>query len=386
MTIEQITTVPSQDQPDSFAADADLCLQQLRATVDSLNEVINYYNAATTTTSTSSVTAATGNLSFTIATGLLGWGVGLPVKINDSANACELDGQIVSYNSGTGALVVNIASFTGTGTYASWNLSLGHPFLAKASKADAESGLDNNDFMTPLRTRQVSVGKNLLINSEFIVNNGNVGVPYVSGATLSSGSYGHEMWKAGASGGDYTFTQLKTATQITILSGKSLIQVVEDIHVQKTSYILSWSGTAQARVGINSNTPSGSYSASPILITGQTIGTVMSVEFNAGTLSQAKLDEGSTVRVSAPLDLDEVLIKTQRYYWSGQGGKFLNFGSSTANVSASVRFPVTMRTTPTVVASAGAFGFSSKDEVTYFQNTAASTWFDMGLTTANARL
>ena len=54
---------------------------------------------------------------------------------------------------------------------------------------------------------------------------------YVSAATLASGAYGHDRWKAGASGGNYSFTQLASNTQITIASGKSLKQVVEDKNV-----------------------------------------------------------------------------------------------------------------------------------------------------------
>ena len=37
-------------------------------------------------------------------------------------------------------------------------------------------------------------------------------------------------WKAGASGGDYSFTQNKSDTTITIASNKSLMQVVEDVN------------------------------------------------------------------------------------------------------------------------------------------------------------
>ena len=50
-------------------------------------------------------------------------------------------------------------------------------------------------------------------------------------------------------GGNYTFTQLKSSTQITIASGKSLIQPIEDVNVVGGSYVLSWTGTAQARAG-----------------------------------------------------------------------------------------------------------------------------------------
>ena len=131
--------------------------------------------------------------------------------------------------------------------------------------------------------------KNLLIDAGFIINQR----IYVSSAALASGAYGHDRWKAGASGGNYSFTQLASSTTITIAASKSLIQVIEDKNVNGTSFVLSWTGTAQARYAVNSATPSGSYAASPILITGQTVGTTMSVEFNTGTLTNPQLELGA---------------------------------------------------------------------------------------------
>ena len=130
---------------------------------------------------------------------------------------------------------------------------------------------------------------NVLLNADFRINQR----AYVSAATLAAGAYGHDRFKAGASGGNYSFTQLNSSTQVTIASGKSLIQVVENKNVVGGSYVLSWTGTALARVGVNSATPSGTFVVSPILITGQTAGSTMSVEFNAGTLNTAQLELGT---------------------------------------------------------------------------------------------
>src|SRR4029077_1330336 len=126
---------------------------------------------------------------------------------------------------------------------------------------------------------------------------------------------GHDQWKAGASGGDYFFTQLKSSTQITIASGKSLIQPIEDANVSGGSYVLTWTCTAQARAGVNTLTPSGAYAASPLLINGQTAGTVMSVEFNAGTLGTVKLESGATATPFRVPDYASELQACLRYYW-----------------------------------------------------------------------
>jgi hypothetical protein len=191
--------------------------------------------------------------------------------------------------------------------------------------------------------------KNLLIDAGFTINQR----AYVSGATLASGSYGHDRWKAGASGGDYTFTQLASSTTITIASGKSLIQVIEDKNVNGTSFVLSWTGTAQARFAVNGATPSGSYAASPILITGQTVGTTMSVEFNTGTLSKPQLELGSTATSFDVRDYGRELSMCQRYCYavnplSNSGLVASGWGYSTTKALVGVVPPVPMRSNPTL--------------------------------------
>ena len=176
---------------------------------------------------------------------------------------------------------------------------------------------EHNQDGTHLTTTPVfynSLKTNCLINAGFTVNQRG----YVSNATLAAGVYGHDRWKAGADGGDYTFTQLAQSTTITIKTGKSLIQVIEDKNVIGGTYTLSWTGTAQARFGIDSATPSGAYAASPITITTQTAGTVMSVEFNAGTLSNVVLNSGTVALPFMPKSFEEELRACCRYWKIGQ--------------------------------------------------------------------
>ena len=77
--------------------------------------------------------------------------------------------------------------------------------------------------------------------------------------------------------------------------------------------MLTWTGTAQARAGINTLTPSGAYAASPLLIAGQTAGTVMSIEFNNGTLGTVKLESGSIATPFIMRPYDQELVTCQRY-------------------------------------------------------------------------
>ena len=196
-----------------------------------------------------------------------------------------------------------------------------------------------------------SLAYQCLINGGFTVNQR----VYVSDATLAAGAYGHDRWKAGASGGDYTFTQLAQATTITIKTGKSLIQVVEDKNVIGGTYTLSWTGTAQARFGKDSATPSGSYAASPLTITGQTAGTVMSVEFNEGTLGKVNLANSSVALPFMPKSYEEELRACQRYAIDLCGGGTVAyipianvFAESTTRAAGIIQLPQQMRIVPSL--------------------------------------
>jgi len=206
---------------------------------------------------------------------------------------------------------------------------------------DGTNGLTFNDGTLMGSANSLGM-RNALFNADFRINQRG----YVSAATLAAGAYGHDRFKAGAAGGDYSFTQLASSTQVTIASGKSLIQVVEDKNVVGGSYVLSWTGTALARVGVNSATPSGTFVVSPILITGQTAGTTMSIEFNAGTLNTAQLELGTVATPFERRPIGLELALCQRYYrdsFFGSGA----FDSATV-VQIYGGFPVQMRATPTI--------------------------------------
>ena len=127
--------------------------------------------------------------------------------------------------------------------------------------------------------------KNRIINGGFTINQRG----YVTNTSLTSGSYGHDRWKGGASNGTYTFTQGSTGvnTTITITAG-SIIQVIEGANLPEGgTYVLSWTGTAQGKIG------SGSFGASGITGT-ITAGTNTNIEFNTGTCGNVQLEVGST--------------------------------------------------------------------------------------------
>jgi hypothetical protein len=215
----------------------------------------------------------------------------------------------------------------------------------------AQDGADISD-KGKFRSNLGVPGANALINSDLRINQR----AYASGAALAAGAYGHDRWKAGAGGCTYTFAQGANGTQITIAAG-SLIQVVEDKNVDGGAYVLSWTGTAQARVGVNSATPSGAYSTSPLIITGQNVGTVMSIEFNAGTLARPKLELGVTPTPFVMLDYTQEIVRCLRYFCQL---RLAAQGLGPSQVMSVFLFPVPMRASPTNSnVSPGTFGTST---------------------------
>ena len=191
--------------------------------------------------------------------------------------------------------------------------------------------------------------KNRLINAQLLINQRGV-----SGTvSLSAGAYGHDRFKAGASGCTYTFSTTNNVTTLTISAG-SLQQVIEGLNLESGTYTLSWTGTAQGKIG------AGSYGASGITgsITG---GTNTTIEFNTGTLSLPQLEVGSTATSFdyRPYGTELALCQRYTYRHSAEGdidnfaplGMGRYFGTNAAQLY--VPFKVTMRTSPSSVTQVG---------------------------------
>lgn len=184
--------------------------------------------------------------------------------------------------------------------------------------------------------------KNKLINSGFVVNQRG----YSSGLVRASGLYAHDRWKAGASGGTYTFTQSGgPVTNINITAG-SFQQVIEGINIEGGTYTLSWAGTAQGRVN------GGSYNASPLTVTGITLGTNVTVEFNTGTLGIPQFEPGLVATPFEIFDYPIVLQKCRRY---GRPMPSQVLGQAVGGTVAwhSLQLDVPMRTIPTLNTTSG---------------------------------
>lgn len=225
---------------------------------------------------------------------------------------------------------VSVAGWPAAGPVSSFNTRSGAVTLSLADVTGAGGA--------PLQPNRVD-------NSGFQINQRS----YVSGTALAAGAYGHDRWKAGASGCTYTFTQAANGgpdTTITITAG-SLQQVVPASTVTGGIYTLQWFGTAQGRVN------GAAYAASPNVTASLPANTNVTIEFNAGTVGEVRIVSGSLTANAAwaPDNPTQALRKCQAFYQSGQ---IVSAGSCTAGLlyAAPYGMPVTMRAVPNIAITA----------------------------------
>lgn len=194
--------------------------------------------------------------------------------------------------------------------------------------------------------------RNLIINGAFSQNQGGVSGTVVLGA----GSYGHDQWKAGAGGCTYTFSTTGINTTITITAG-TLVQPIEGSGIEGGNYVMSWSGTAQGKIG------AGSFGATGVAATGVTGGTNLNVEFGTGTLTRVQFERGTLATPYERRLYGTELALCQRYYQrlnQGAGAEMVGVGFFQSAVMAfiPIKFPP-MRAAPTISAPLGTYTCSN---------------------------
>jgi hypothetical protein len=139
--ITQLPTPPLRSDPANFSARADAFLGALPAFANEANSLEQSLQlVATTGTSTTSVSIGTGSKTLTTQTGKA-WVVGSFVYVVSAASVTNMmTGQVTAYNSGTGALTVNVITATGSGTFASWVIGLAVPATAAANLSGGTTG------------------------------------------------------------------------------------------------------------------------------------------------------------------------------------------------------------------------------------------------------
>lgn len=198
---------------------------------------------------------------------------------------------------GWGSPVINITAVSGALHYDVAQT------LTAAQKATARSNAG-------LNSAAVESFRNRLINGNLAINQR--GAASASTA-YSAGAYVMDRWKAGASGVTLSFTTAANGDVTATITAGTLVQVIEGgLYLQEGgAYLLSWSGTATARV--YQGTATGSYAASPVAATGLTAGTNTTVEFSTGTLTLVQFEPGATATVFERRGSAELAL-AQRYY------------------------------------------------------------------------
>jgi len=130
MTITALPAAPSRSSPADFSNKADALLGALSLFVTEANALAVALNlASTTANSTTSLTIGTGSKSLTVDTSK-SYQPGMSVKIARTASPSNwMHGDVTSYNSGTGALVVNVTTILGSGTFTDWTITLSAPII-----------------------------------------------------------------------------------------------------------------------------------------------------------------------------------------------------------------------------------------------------------------
>jgi hypothetical protein len=144
--------------------------------------------------------------------------------------------------------------------------------------------------------------RNRIINGNFLVNQRNASS---ASTAYAAGAYIMDRWKAGSGGATLSFANSGGVVTVTITAG-SLVQVVEGNNLQSGTHVLSWTGTAQGKIG------GGAYSATGVsaFFVG---GSDATLEFNTGTLSLVQLEPGSVITPFEYRHYGAELALCQRY-------------------------------------------------------------------------
>jgi hypothetical protein len=218
------------------------------------------------------------------------------------------------------------------------------------------------------------VFRNKIINGNFAINQR----VYITATALAAGVYAHDRFKAGAGGCTYTFTQAKPDTLITITAG-TLQQIIEDVNCTETAYVLSWTGTAQARFN------SGVYGASPQVVIGLSPGTAVTVEFGLGTAGLIQCEAGAS---KTPFErrLNQIeLLLCKRYlpaYSAITSPDDVAQGTTTSSSNGLVlyQYEVLPRVPPTGIITSAVGGFSLTT------GSVSSAVTSLGITSAMSRI
>lgn len=151
MAITPLPTPPDRSAPSTFSALADAFIAALPNFVTEANALAIAMNLnATTATSTTSLAIGVGSKSLTVDTAK-SYQPGMSVKIARTASPSNwMHGDVTSYDTGTGALVVNVLDILGSGTFTDWTITFSAPNLPFATTTEVKAQTEAGKTISPL--------------------------------------------------------------------------------------------------------------------------------------------------------------------------------------------------------------------------------------------
>ena len=164
---------------------------------------------------------------------------------------------------------------------------------------------DGTPLVLPASTQRASF-RNRLCNGSFRVNQRQMA--YGTSVSFAAGAYTVDRWKAGSGGVSVRLDPDPAGTLYAAIASGTLQQVIEGaLYIQEGgTYVLSWIGTAQARVN------GGAFAPSPLVVTGLPAFGNVSIEFGTGSLQLPQFEPGSVPTAFEYRDDEET--RCRRYF------------------------------------------------------------------------
>ena len=206
------------------------------------------------------------------------------------------------------------------------------------------------EFATPLEYS--SPRKNILMNTDFAINQRG----YVDGTGASGFVY--DRWRVDLANSTLSVSgHVATVDHTTASTNGQFYQGIEaGSLITGRQYTVSWKGTAECSVWYV-NGEANVFKSSPFTFTAvggtSTVDEYLTFRGDGATISELKIEEGTSATPWEKPDKATELARCQRYYWKASSCiRTLRRYSTSSTHDLLVPYPVVMRTTPTVTVTA----------------------------------